>query len=121
MCKWVWFNKQASPVVLELPVERVGERLGLKAASLQEESTLELAAIEELVNSARLAHLKEKRNIFWQEQAGPPKREEKYMLAKTGWPTSPSRLVKGNWDTGIEKLYGRLDGGFSCCFTASSI
>ena len=72
MCKWVWFNKQASPVVLELPVERVGEGLGLKAASLQEESTLELAAIEELVNSARLAHLKEKRNIFWK---------------KTGWPT----------------------------------
>ena len=64
MCKWVWFNKQASPVVLELPVERVGEGLGLKAASLQEESTLELAAIEELVNSARLAHLKEKRNMF---------------------------------------------------------
>ena len=72
MCKWVWFNKQASPVVVELPVERVGEGLGLKAASLQEESTLELAAIEELVNSARLAHLKEKRNTFWQKQAGPP-------------------------------------------------
>ena len=45
MCKWLWFHKQASPVVIELPVERVGECLRLVAAGLQEKSTLDCGRI----------------------------------------------------------------------------
>ena len=41
MCKGVGLNQQTSPVVVELPVERVGEHLRLVAASLQEKSTLQ--------------------------------------------------------------------------------
>ena len=59
MCKWVWLDQQAGPVVVELPVERVGEGLELVGAGLQEKSFLELPTIEELVHCARLAHLKE--------------------------------------------------------------
>ena len=45
MCKGVGLNQQTSPVVVELPVERVGEHLRLVAASLQEKSTLDCGRI----------------------------------------------------------------------------
>ena len=45
MCKGVWLNQKTSPVVVELPVERVGEHLRLVAARLQEKSTLDCGRI----------------------------------------------------------------------------